>query len=357
MGYCKEPFTSYFTLRKPKLYFNLIRSQGSMANINNITFMRATVSMNSNLFVTYFVSQQTESQQKSIDNFLTSKEQPTQIVDTFVEILENRRNNKWSQLQQAIACCKEKQATLLIAELGTLTSKETFVNTLLHCNVNFYCCDQPFVDHGILDALYKHSQVQKEVHGRLIREGLEKTSAKSGNPNAAEVISKVNKPKIDAAIVFAFLLQPIVTNYKQQGYSQRQMVKSLNEEGFTAPEGGKWVLSQLQKVLDRVKINEVVMQTKSIVEPLLSANYSSNDIAEELNKQSIPAIKKSIWDESQVNKILFRLEQIKDIENINKFVLNLLPVIHEFKSRNYSSKQMLQYFENNNITINNAVYN
>lgn len=316
--------------------------------------MRATVSMtiNSNLYVTYFVSQQTASQQKFIEDFIISQSaEPTQVINSFVEILENRRHNKWSALQNAIACCKEKHATLLIAELGTLTSKETFVNILLHCNINFYCCDQPFVDHDILDALHKHSQIQKKVHGRLIREGLEKTSAKSGNPNAAEVISKVNKPKIDAAIVFAFLLQPIVATYKQQGFSQRQMVKSLNEEGFTAPEGGKWVLSQLQKVLDRVKLNEVVMQTQSIVQPLLDQNCNMHEIAEELNKQQIPAIKKSAWDEYQVKKILFRLEQIKDIENINKFVLNLLPAIHEFKSRNYSSNQILQYCENHNIII------
>lgn len=328
-----------------------------MANINNITFVRAAVSMNSNLFVTYFVSQQTDSQQKAIENFLTNKDQPIQIIDTFVESLENRRHNKWSELQQAIACCKEKQANLLIAELGTLTSKENFVNILLHGNVNFYCCDQPFVDHSILDALHKHSQIQKKVHGRLIREGLEKTSAKSGNPNAAEVISKVNKPKIDAAIVFAFLLQPIVANYKQKGFSQRQMVKSLNEEGFTAPEGGKWVLSQLQKVLDRVKINEIVMQTKAVIEPLLINNLNASEIAEELNKQKLPTIKKSSWDEGQVNKILFRLEQIKDIENINKLLLNLLPVLHDFKSKNYSSKEILQSFENHGITINDNVYN
>jgi hypothetical protein len=99
--------------------------------------------------------------------------------------------------------------------------------------------------------------VQRKLHGQLIREGLKMTSAKSGNPNAAEVISKVNKPKIDVAIVFADLLQPIIADYKRKGYSQRQMVKTLNEEGFTAPEGGKWVLSQLQKVLDRVRLNEV----------------------------------------------------------------------------------------------------
>ena len=316
--------------------------------------MRATVS---NLFVTYFVSQQNETQQKFIDLFLSNQEQHS-IVSTFTEVSEsrsNRRPSKWPQLQKAIATCKEKNATLLIAELGTLASIESFVNTLLHTEVNFYCCDQLFINHDILDALHKHSQVQKKVHSRLIREGLGKTSAKSGNPNAAEVISKVNKPKIDAAIVFAFLLQPIIAHYKQLGYSQRQMVKSLNEEGFTAPEGGKWVLSQLQKVLDRVKVNEVVMQVKPIIEPLLNNNSTISTIIEELNKQQIPAIKKTLWDESQVNKVLTRLEQIKDIENINKFVLTLLPVMHEFKARNYSSKQILQYLEKHDIIVSNAV--
>ena len=247
---------------------------------------------------------------------------------------------------------KENQAKLLIAELGTLTNKESFVNILLHCEINFCCIDQPFVDHTILEALYKHSRIQKQVHGRLIKAGLEKTSAKSGNPHAAEVISQVNKPKIDAAIIFAFLLQPIIVHYKEQGFSQRQMVKSLNEEGFTAPEGGRWVLSQLQKVLDRVKLNEVVTQIKALIESLLVQQKNNQEIAEELNLQQIPALKKSSWDEVQVAKVLFRLEQIQDIEYINKFTMNLLPIFHEFKHRNYTPTQILQYFENTKIAIN-----
>ncbi len=307
--------------------------------------------MNQNVFVTYLVYQQTETSQKAIENFIANQEQPGRIIDTFVEILKSNRNHKWPALQKAIASCKANQSTLLIAELGTLTNRENFVNILLNSEINFYCIDQPFVDHSILEALYKHSQVQKKQHGQLIKKGLEKTLAKSGNPNAAEVISKVNKPKIDAAIVFAFLLQPIVAQYKEQGFSQRQMVKSLNEEGFTAPEGGKWVLSQLQKVLDRVKINEIVTQTKPIIEPLLDQHKNSIEIAEELNKQQIPSIKQKLWDEIQVNKILFRLEQIKDIEKTNKFIVNLLPVLHEFKSRNYSTNQILKYFQSNEINI------
>jgi hypothetical protein len=313
------------------------------------------VSTNLNLFVTYFVFQQTDGQEKSIENFLSNSTQNNKIINSFTEVLENPKYNKWTALQKAIDCCKENNATLLIAKLGTLTSKENFVNILLNSKVKFHCCDQPFVDHSILDALHKHAQVQKKVHGDLIRAGLEKTSAKSGNPNAAEVINKVNKPKIDAAIIFAFLLQPIVATYKQQGFSQRQMVKALNEEGFTAPEGGKWVLSQLQKVLDRVKINDIVSQTKNFIEDLLINNYDASQIAEELNKQMIPAIKKPIWDEVQVNKILSRIEQIKDIENTNQFIIHLLPLLHEFTAKNYQTKEILQLFETHGIKIKEAI--
>lgn len=313
------------------------------------------VSTNLNLFVTYFVSQQTDNEEKAIENFLSNYPQNHKIVSSFTEVLENPKYNKWASLQKAIDCCKDNQATLLIAKLGTLTSKENFVTILLNSKVKFHCCDQPFVDHSILDALHKHSQVQKKVHGDLIRAGLEKTSAKSGNPNAAAVINKVNKPKIDAAIIFAFLLQPIVATYKQQGFSQRQMVKALNEEGFTAPEGGKWVLSQLQKVLDRVKVNDIVSQIQPTIENLLNNNQDSIQIAEELNKLAIPAIKKSSWDDAQVNKILSRIEQIKDIENTNQFIINLLPLLHEFISKNYQPKEILELLENHGIKINAAI--
>ena len=52
------------------------------------------------------------------------------------------------------------------------------------------------------------------------------------------------------------------------------MVKYLNDEGFTAPEGGRWVLSQLQKVLERVKLNELAQNVRSTW-PQLSARECS----------------------------------------------------------------------------------
>lgn len=273
------------------------------------------------------------------------------VIESFIEIPDNRKNEKWTQLQKAIDACKRKGASLLIVELGNLTSNEKFTHLLLESQLGFLCIDQPFVNHTILEALSKHAQVQKKLHGKLIREGLKMTSAKSGNPNAAEVISKVNKPKIDTAIVFAFLLQPIILDYRNKNYSQRQMVKMLNDEGFTAPEGGKWVLSQLQKVLDRVRLNEIATEVKSLYWSLVNEEKSAHDIALALNSKNIPAIKRGQWDESQVKKLEERIKQIEEIEQINQFVLHLLPLLHHYRKLGLSPNAMMQEFQKADIRI------
>jgi hypothetical protein len=290
-------------------------------------------------------------QKKVIHDFLQNNGQTAEVLDTFIEIPENRRTQKWPQLLKAIHACQEKGATLLIAELGTLTGNEAFTKALLTSGVQFYCCDQPFVNQTILEALHKHAQVQKKLHGKLIREGLKMTSAKSGNPNAAEVINKVNKPKIDTAIVFAFLLQPIITDYRKKGYSQRQMVKSLNEEGFTAPEGGKWVLSQLQKVLDRVKLNEIALELQPIVQECLDKGCTPEEITEELNNRNIAPIKRSEWDINQVKKLTDRIEQIQEITWMNQFIIDFLPILHTLKKEGLSAQEMLSQLEQTGIPI------
>lgn len=283
-----------------------------------------------------------QAQHQAVQDFIKEHPHGARTVDSFTELPDHRRTAKWPQLQRALAACKQHNASLLINELGTLANNEGFAQLLLDSEVKFHCLDQPFVNQTILEALSKHAQVQRKLHGKLIREGLKMTSAKSGNPNAAEVISKVNKPKIDTAIVFAFLLQPIILDYRKKGYSQRQMVKMLNDEGFTAPEGGKWVLSQLQKVLDRVRLNEIATETKPLLDSLESETKSRQEIAELLNARSVPALKKGVWDESQVQKLQERIQQIQDIVHINRFVLNLLPVLHESRRRRLSPIQILQ---------------
>lgn len=294
---------------------------------------------------------QIETQQQAVREFIQSQHPPAKVLESFTESPDNRRTIRWPELHKALSACKNLRASLLIAELGTLTSNESFTQMLLDSGVSFHCLDQPFVNHMILEALSKHAKVQRRKHGELIREGLKMTSAKSGNPNAAEVISKVNKPKIDTAIVFAFLLQPIIQDYRRKGYSQRQMVKTLNDEGFTAPEGGKWVLSQLQKVLDRVRLNEIAEEVKPLLSNLSEESKTPAKIAELLNQKGIGALKRGPWDENQAKKLQDRIQQIRDIVLINRFVLDLLPVIHESRKRSIAPLQMLREFQQAGLPI------
>lgn len=302
------------------------------------------------LYVMYNVAPQQNGSENSNNKTEALQSRPD-VIATYTDVLENRRNTKWPQLQKALDLCRQKNVTLLISELGTLANNESFTETLLASKVPFQCIDQPFVNQTILEALSKHAGVQRKLHGDLIRQGLKMTSAKSGNPNAAEVISKVNKPKIDTAIVFAFLLQLIIQDYRRKGYSQRHMVKTLNEEGFSAPEGGKWVLSQLQKVLDRVRLNEIATELKNLSTEWHQKALSLTEIATTLNLKQVAPLKPPVWDEPQVKKLQDRIQQIEEIMQINRFVLDLLPLIHEYQRRNLTPKDMMQELQQADLPV------
>ncbi len=49
-----------------------------------------------------------------------------------------------------------------------------------------------------------------------------------------------------------------------------------------------------------------------------------------------------MWDESQVKKLQERIQQIKDITLINRFVLSVLPILHKYQSRNLSPSDMIR---------------
>jgi hypothetical protein len=287
----------------------------------------------------------------AIEKYLGAQPEPREVIASFLDTPDNRRTTKWPQLKKAIQKCLEQDATLLIAELGTFTNNETFAKLILDANINFCCCDQPFIDRGNLEALFKHAQIQKQIHGNLIKNGLKKSPAKSGNPNANEVIRRVNQPKIFTAIMFAYLIKPLIDDYTKKGYSQRQMVKMLNDENFSAPEGGKWVLSQLQKVLDRVKLNDVIDEVGDSFQELKQKNLTAEQIAAELTKLGASPLKKQGWDGKQIEKLSERMAQLQEIVTMNAFIEELFNVIHDSKAQSISTFELMKGLAQSGLKI------
>ncbi len=281
-----------------------------------------------------FSHQALSQQEKRVQDF--AQQNPSaKILKSFIESSElSRPRHRWPALEEAIAFCLENQAKLLIAEIRNLTSNDPFVKLVQRLldaeHGDIYCCDQPFVTRESFAALAEHAKQQKKLHGELIKAGLSRTTAKSGNPHASDVITKVNKPKIDNAIVYALMLQPIISDYLARGYSQRKMVMALNEEGFTAPEGGHWVLSQLQKVIERIRMNETALTLEQRFLEYHARHYDNATIAGMLNNLSIPSPKGKEWDDQLVEKVSERIKQIHEIIRFNDFIIELMPILEKY---------------------------
>ena len=243
-----------------------------------------------------------EHQQASLEAFL-EKQPAASLLETFIENCDHKKHQLvWKALNEAVEYCLKHQAHLVISEIKNHLSDDKFITQLQPLievaqtatsdyQPQLYCLDQPIIQLGNIKAFSEHAKEQKKLHGELIKAGLSRTSAKSGNPHAAEVINKVNRPKVENAILFALLFQPIISGYLAKGYSQRKIVTLLNDTGFPAPEGGHWVLSQFQKVLERMKYCETAITLEKRFKQYEEQHLAHEDIAEHLNKMDIPTQK------------------------------------------------------------------
>lgn len=306
-----------------------------------------------------FTSDELALQERRIHHFL--QETPGELCGTFVEDSPQgscRHRSRWPELTQAIKACLDHQAHLLIGEIRNLTQNDAFATLIQNFlaksenqPLQIYCLDQPYITRLNFQAIVEHTREQRKYHGKLIKEGLERAHAHPGNPHAAEVINQVNKPKIDNAIAFSLLMMPIIFDYQQNHYSQRKMVDMLNLEGYTAPEGGQWVLSQLQKVLTRIKINEVALALEKQFLKFQEKDLEPEIIAEELNQQRIMPPKGKQWNSALVEQVQTRIQQIHDIIRLNELIIELKPLIEDYHIDNFNADLLQNEFEKVGILL------
>lgn len=289
-------------------------------------------------------------QEQRVQQFLDSHPEYYSAV-SFIESPQTQRHrHHWPELKKAVDYCVTHHCHLIIAEIGNLVRDESFIQPLLSFiddnttastpsfKTDLYCCDQPFINRGNFLAFSAQAKQKKILHGQLIKAGLSRTTAKSGNPHAAEIINQVNKPKIENAILFALLLQPIVAGYQAHNFAQRKMVAALNKEGFMAPEGGCWVLSQLQKVLERIKFNETALKLQILLEEYHRQGIGTEQIAANLNNQKLLPLCGKEWTVDLVVKLKERLEQIISIINLNDFIIEILPLLEKHRVDEFNDK-------------------
>lgn len=289
--------------------------------------------------------------QTNYNNFHEA-EKPSVIAE-FIENYLNNKNKVFYKLKEAVNFCITNNANLVIARLANLIKNQEFANLLETPGLNFVCIDKPSVTPESITVVKQYVKAQSKAHGDSIKHGLKQSNKRSGNPNAKEAIALHNQIKKENAVLFAMFLEPIISQYRQQGLSQRKIVDQLNENGILAPEGGKWVLSQLQKVLKRVDLNTKATELDKYITEHNYAQYTAVDLVSALNNnlEKPEFLKSAVWDEDLLSDVLSRKKTIEEVLELYDFMSAHNSSLNTMLERGKDLDQIAQYFNNNSILV------
>ncbi|MDO8699302.1 MAG: recombinase family protein [Rhodoferax sp.] len=222
-----------------------------------------------------------EAQQEVVARFLNGGD--GSLVGEFVEIESGRKDSKnRPQLVAALAACKERGATLIIAKLDRLARNVRFFLEVLDdsgVDIRFaeFADINPKTDEGrmVLTNMATFAEYEGRRIGSRTKAAIaaKKARVESGTDKGGQTVwseawgvaglanLKRNIAERQAvANAHADKLAPTIAAYRAASMSQRVMVQTLNDCGARTANGGRWSLMQLQRVITRLKATSPARQ-------------------------------------------------------------------------------------------------
>ncbi len=167
------------------------------------------------------------------------------------------------ELKTALHLAKVTGATLVIAKLDRLSRNAAFLLTLRDSGVRFAAVDLPEANDLTVGIMALVAQQEREATSRRTKEALSVARSggvKLGNPNGAAALKRAGKggaPLREAiarnADRHAQDLAPVVEDILTGGaLSLRAIAAELNGRGMLTRRGGRWHVSTVTNLLDRL---------------------------------------------------------------------------------------------------------
>ena len=180
-----------------------------------------------------------------------------ELTGEFIEV-ESGTKVARPVLAEAMAECRRRKATLVIAKLDRLARNVAFVSTLLDSKVEFVACDAPHATRMMLQIL----SVFAEHEARMISE---RTKAALAAAKVRGVVlgshgkqlAAVNRA---AAQHFANeMREPMTRLLRSECVHLKDIAHRLNQAGYVTREGDKWRPTTVQRVLRRLDLRTPAM--------------------------------------------------------------------------------------------------
>ena len=169
--------------------------------------------------------------------------------------------------EQALHLAKVTGATLVIAKLDRLSRNAAFLLTLRDSGVRFSAVDLPEANDLTVGIMALVAQQEREAISRRTKEALAVARSRGvrlGNPNGIEALGRAGKgtAPLRAAIArnadrHAQDLAPVIEDIRAGGAtSLRAIAAELNGRGMLTRRGGRWHVSTVMNLLDRLGLRE-----------------------------------------------------------------------------------------------------
>lgn len=196
-----------------------------------------------------------EAQQAAVAAFLSDGQR--ELAGEFKEIetgtgayaLVNR-----PQLGAALIACKRLNATLVIAKLDRLARNVHFVSGLMESKVKFVAADMPEANELTLHVMAAFAEHEAKRISQRTKEALAAAKARGvqlGKAGPANLRHSIEARQA-VANAFAAKLRPLLVSAKAKGLTQQGMAEQLNKIGIPTPEGGRWGVTQVRRVIARL---------------------------------------------------------------------------------------------------------
>ena len=200
-----------------------------------------------------------EAQQSAIDGYACRIGDT--VAQTFIEAESGSLKHR-PQLHAALALCKRKKATLVIAKLDRLARNVAFVSSLMEAGVDFVAVDAPYANRlmiHILSAFAEHEREQISERTKAALSAAKKRGVKLGRHG--KVLARQNR---QAADEFATMVQPDILGAIDAGASSlRSIAIHLNERGVQTMHGLSWHPMTVSRVIQRLDISLEMISAKS----------------------------------------------------------------------------------------------
>ncbi len=174
--------------------------------------------------------------------------QADRLIAEFTEIESGRRHSNRPQLKAALDACRQRRATLVIAKLDRLARNVHFISGLMESKVDFVAADMPEANRLTIHILAAVAEHEREMISQRTKTALAQAKARGqqlGNPRLAEA-REAAKAKHDARRPAPEVLR-LMTGWKAQGMTLRDIAQELNRLAIRTPRGSEWYASTVRK--------------------------------------------------------------------------------------------------------------